>query len=127
MTTTYDLPCTVTVGANYTNVTATAHLVGGNLRIGISAERNAAVNVGNVTNETVATLLINHGGKLNNLYRVSFNSSTEGGVATFDAQAAAVDDNTYRVTINLCATTTAATGWNAYFAMPCSIKTKAYV
>lgn len=127
MTTTYELDCTVSPGANYTGVTATAHLVGGNLRIGISAERNAAVNVGNVTNETVCTLLINHGGKLNNLYRVSFNSSTEGGAATFDAQAAKVDDNVYRVTINLCATTTAATGWNAYFAMPCSIVTKAYV
>ena len=127
MTTTYELEAEVTPGANYSNVTATAHLIGGNLRIGISAERNAAVNVGNVTNETVCTLLMNHGGKINNLYRVSFNSSTEGGAATFDAQAAKVDDNTVRVTINLCATTTEATGWNAYFAMPCSIVTKAYV
>ena len=127
MTTTYRLDCDVTAGANYSAVTATADLIGNNLRIGITATRSSAVSVGNVTNETVATLLIDHGGKLNNLYRVSFNSSTEGGAATFDAQASKVDDNTVKVTINLCATTTAATGWNAYFAMPCTITTKAYV
>ena len=127
MTTTYELDCDVTLGANYTSGTATAHLVGSNLRIGMSASRNEAVNVGNITNETVMTIVVNHGGKLSNLYRVSFNSSTEGGAATFDAQASKVDDENVKITINLCATTTAATAYNGYFAMPCTIITKAYV
>lgn len=127
LTTTYELKCDVSAGANYSSVTATAHLVGGSLRIGLNATRKEAVNIGNITNEVVATINVNHGGKINNLYRVDFNSGTEGGAATFDAQASAIDDNTYKITVNLCGTTTAATGYNAYFVMPCSIITKAYV
>jgi hypothetical protein len=127
MTTTYGLACVVTPGDNYSNVVVTANLVGTNLIIGIDATRSSAANVGNVTNETVATVVIDHGGKLNNLYRVDFNNGTSGGAATFDAQASKVDDNTVKVTITLCATTVSFTGFNAYFAMPCTIITKAYV
>lgn len=127
MTTTYTPECVVNVGENYSAATITAHLVGCNLRIGLSATRKTSLSAGNFTNETVATVDINHGGKLSNLYRVSFNTSTSGGVATFDCQAAKVSDDVVRLTINLCAAAHSLTEFNAYFAMPCSIITKAYV
>lgn len=127
MTTTYTPECDVSPGENYSSATITAHLTGCNLRIGLSATRNEQINAGNFTNETVATVDINHGGKLANLYRVSFNTSTSGGVATLDCQASKVNDNVVRLTINLCAAAHNMTEFNAYFAMPCSIITKAYV
>lgn len=127
MTTTYTPECTVTPGENYSSATVTAHLTGCNLRIGVSATRNASLAAGNFSNETVCTVDIDHGGKLANLYRVSFNTSTSGGVATLDCQATKVSDNVVRITINLCAAAQALTDFNAYFAMPCTIVTKAYV
>lgn len=127
MTTTYTPECTVTPGENYSSATVTAHLTGCNLRIGLSATRNASLAEGNFTNETVCTIDIDHGGKLANLYRVSFNTSTSGGVATLDCQASKVNDDVVRLTINLCAAAQSITEFNAYFAMPCTIVTKAYV
>lgn len=127
MTTTYTPECDVTPGDNYSSVTVSAHLTGCNLRIGVSATRSAALAAGNFTNETVCTVDIDHGGKLENLYRVSFNTSTSGGVATLDCQASKVNDNVVRITINLCAAAQSLTEFNAYFAMPCTIITKAYV
>ena len=127
MTTTYTLECDVTTGANYTEATAAATLVGTTLRMGITMKRSAAASVGNITNETVMTIYLNHGGKIANLYRVDFNSGTDGGLAAFDVQITNVDDNTAKLTVTLCATTTAADSWNAYFTMPCTIRTKAYV
>lgn len=127
MTTTYTPECDVSPGENYSSATITAHLTGCNLRIGLSATRKETLNAGNFSNETVATVDINHGGKLANLYRVSFNTSTSGGVATLDCQATKVNDNVVRLTINLCAAAQSLTEFNAYFAMPCTIITKAYV
>lgn len=127
MTTTYTPECDVTPGGNYSSVTVTAHLTGCNLRIGVSATRSASLAAGNFDNETVATVDIDHGGKLANLYRVSFNTSTSGGVASLDCQATKVSDNVVRLTIYLCAAAQALTSFNAYFAMPCTIITKAYV
>jgi hypothetical protein len=127
MTTTYTPECSVTPGANYSSATVTAHLTGCNLRIGLSATRSASLAAGNFDNETVCTVDIDHGGKLANLYRVSFNTSTSGGVATLDCQASNVNDNVVRITINLCAAAHNLTSFNAYFAMPCTIVTKAYV
>ena len=127
MTTTYTPSCDVTPGENYSSATVTAHLTGCNLRIGLSATRNASLSAGNFSNETVATIDLDHGGKLANLYRVSFNTSTSGGVATLDCQASKVSDSVVRLTINLCAAAQSLTEFNAYFSMPCTIITKAYV
>ncbi len=127
MTTTYTPECDVTPGGNYSSATVTAHLTGCNLRIGLSAVRSASLAAGNFSNETVCTVDIDHGGKLANLYRVSFNTSTSGGVATLDCQATKVSDDVVRITISLCAAAQALTEFNAYFAMPCTIVTKAYV
>jgi hypothetical protein len=127
MTTTYTPECEVSPGINYTEVSVTAHLTGCNLRIGLSATRNASLSAGNFTNEPVCIVDIDHGGKLANLYRVSFNTSTSGGVATLDCQASKISDNVVRLAITLCAAAQALTDFNAYFAMPCTIVTKAYV
>lgn len=127
MTTTYEPVCTVTPGANYTSATCAATLVGNSLRLGITAKRSSPANAGNVTNETVMTVNVNHGGKLANLYRVDFNSGTDGGLAAFDVQASKIDDENVKLTIALCSTATSGDSWNAYFVMPCTIVTKAYV
>jgi hypothetical protein len=124
---TYSLDTSVELGSNYSSGTATADLIGSNLRVGISATRNAATNIGNITNEEVMVITVNHGGKLKNLYRVDFNNGTEGGVVTLDAQASKKDDNNVIITVRLCATTIATTAFNSYFAMPAGLNLDAYV
>ena len=126
-TTTYTLECDVTAGENYSSATAAATLVGTTLRMGLTMKRNSAANAGNVTNETVMTIYLHHGGKIANLYRVDFNSGTEGGLAAFDVQITNVDEETAKLTVTLCSTATAGDSWNSYVAMPCTIRTKAYV
>lgn len=124
---TYSLDTSVALGSNYSAGTATADLVGGSLRIGINATRKTATSTGNITNEEVMIITVNHGGKLKNLYRVDFNNGTEGGVVTLDAQASKKDDNNVIITVRLCATTMATTAFNSYFVMPASLNLDAYV
>lgn len=127
MNTTYELPCAVTLGDNYSAGSATATLIGNCLRLAVNATRKSATTVGNITNEVVMTIDITHNGKIDVLYRVDFISGTEGGVVSLDAQTVKKDNNTTTVTVRLCATTIATTTFNAYTNMPVNIKCGAYL
>ena len=130
----YTMTCTPTAGTGWSNVSATAYLMGNCLRVGISAKRNENPLTGNQTNETVMKIKVDSGGKIQSLYRVSFCNDTEGSVASFSAQAVNNDDGTQTITVLMTATTpynsSATTGsatYNGYFVMPADIKLAAYV
>ena len=127
MTTVYELECTVTDGANYSGGSATAFLIGNNLRMYISADRNSNANVGDVSNETVMTIKVKHDGKIKSLYGTAFASATTGAPATFHATAQKLDDNNHTVTINLCGVAVADNGWSGYWCLPCTLNLSKYV
>lgn len=127
LTTTYILDCTVTNGTDYSGGTASAYLVGNCLRLHFYSVRNTGAGTGNITNETVMTINVKHDGKINNLYRVSATTDTEGGAAHFSIQTSAKDDNNMTITVILVSTTTNIKSLNSYCVMPAKIRLSAYV
>ena len=127
LTTTYTLDCTVKNGSGYSDGKASALLVGNCLRLYFYSVRNKNADVGNITNETVMTINVNHGGKIDTLYRVSTNSDTEGSLSGFSVQASAKDNNNMTITVILTATTAKAKSFNSYCVMPANLRLSAYV
>ena len=127
LTTTYSLSCSTTLGANYSTATAYASLVGNCLRLNINATRKSAVNTGNITNETVMTIRVNHNGKIDNLYNTSFNTGTTGGVATFITTNEKIDDNNFDITVTMTASAYEGTQWSASWIMPANLRLSAYL
>ena len=127
LATAYELPCEVTAGTGYSNCSATATLVGGNLRMTMSCTRSEAIGTGNPSNETVMTIKVNHGGKIDVLYNMSFNNGTTGGVATFQTSNSTASDGTTTITVTLTAAAHAGTQWSAYWSMPVNIALAKYL
>ena len=126
LTTPYDCDCTVTDTENYSGCTATATLVGNSLRLSVTLKRTSSTGTGNISNETAMKIRLKHGGKIKNLYNVSFASGITGTVATFQSDNDAIDDNTREISVKICAVAGAGTEWNAHFVMPCTINLAAY-
>lgn len=123
----YALKTTVTAGSNYSAASGTdAILMGNNLRCYFTATRSAAPAAGNVTNETVAHMTINHGGKIKAMYANSLVNNATGGVASFTIASANLTATTLEFDINLCATTTTDKGFSCYFIVPVALNLDAY-
>lgn len=115
----YNLDVTASAGNGYRVRKTYAMLIGTTLRIYISVYRESAPSVGNITNETVATLTVKHDGKIKAIYNTSGVSSGLGGVATFTTtNLSAVDANNISIPIRLCATTTTNQSYGCYLQMP---------
>lgn len=129
MSNTYTIPCTVSAGSGYSSCSASAYLIGNCLRFSFGATRNENASVGNITNETVMTVTIEHGGKIDNLYRVSAGTDTDGAVAAFSIQAAkhSTDANKHVITVVLASTTTNLKTFTSYCVMPANIQLKAFL
>lgn len=134
LSTAYTMTCTPTAGSGWSNASASAYLLGNCLRVYVAATRNEAPLMGNQTNETVMTFKLEHGGKIDEIYRVGFCNDTEGSVGSYSAQAAKNSDGTFTITILQTATTpyssaatTASKSMNGYFIMPANIQLAAYV
>ena len=127
---TNDYECTVEScvgGAQYSDVSVNAYLVGNNLRIFLNATRSSATGAGNIGNEVVCSVRLNHAGKVKTLYNISFNSGATGGVATFQTGNNSVSGDTLEFTINLAAVDVATTSFTTFFTMPVVINPNAYV
>ena len=129
MANTYTLSTSVSAGTGYSSCSASAYLIGNCLRFSFGATRDTNATTGNITNETVMTVTIDHGGKIDNLYRVSAGTDTEGGAAAFSVQAAkhSTDANKMVVTVILASTTTNLKTFTSYCVMPANIKLNAYL
>ena len=125
MTTTYKFDTTIEAGNNWKDCTATVHLIGNCLRLSVNAKRKTAASVGNITNEIIMKVSFNHGGKIDEVYRVDFPNGMEGGLAGLDAQTSTSGETT-TITVRLCSTTTALEDINAYTNMPVNINLSYY-
>lgn len=113
----YDLETTITPGENYSAASGKATLVGNMLRVQFSATRTEAAN-GNISNETVATFSVAHGGKITGGFAVSLGNGTSGHLANMLVASVACDDTALTFKVTLTATGGDTTAVNPYFAMP---------
>lgn len=113
----HDLPVTVTPGENYTSASGEATLVGNMLRVKFSADRASAAN-GNISNETVATFSVAHGGMITGGFAVSIGNGTSGHLANMIVSSVACDETKLTFKVTLTATGGDTSSVNPFFAIP---------
>lgn len=113
----YELATTVTPGENYSSASGSATLVGNMLRVQFSANRTSAAS-GNISNETVATFSIAHGGKIKGGYAVCLGNGTSGHLANMLVASVACNETALTFKVTLTATGGDTNAVNPYFAMP---------
>jgi hypothetical protein len=113
----YDLDTTVTPGENYSSASGSATLVGNMLRVRLSADRTSPAD-GNISNETVATFSIAHGGKITGGFAVSIGNGTSGHLANMLVASVACNETALTFKITLTATGGETSSVNPFFAIP---------
>lgn len=113
----YDLPTTVTPGENYSTAAGTTTLVGNMLRVKFSADRKSAAS-GNISNETVATFSVTHGGKITGGFAVGLGNGTSGDLANMLVSSVVCDETNLTFKVTLTATGGDTASVNPFFAMP---------
>ena len=129
LSTSYSLPVQFIVnGAVYNDETTniTAYLMGGNLRIYVDAKRNSSIAAGNVANEKILTVRINHGGKIKDYLNVNSISGNIGGVASFVTANGSNTDGILTLDVMLCAVANASTEFSCAFTMPVILDLEKY-
>lgn len=81
----------------------------------MNCTRNSAISAGDITNEEVMTVTINHGGKIKQMYACSFTSAPAGAPANFQSTAStAIDDETCSFLIRMTSVSISDDKWTAY-------------
>ena len=127
MTKTYVCDVTVFEGSNYSVSAAGATICGNVLRCNFTASRNSATGSGNITNETVLTFSIYHGGKINNMLNVCFGNGANGHVASFLTSNVSYTAETLDFNVQVSATGGATNEFSTYFQVPVSINLDKFV
>lgn len=117
MSTYHDLETTVTPGDNYSAASGSATLVGNMLRVKFSADRTTVAS-GNISNETVASFSIAHGGKITGGFAVSIGNGTSGHLANMIVASVACNETNLTFKVTLTATGGDTSSVNPFFAMP---------
>jgi hypothetical protein len=124
----YTPTISIQTGTNYTNATINAALVGNNLRFYYYVDAVTSAGAGNATNELIATVTVNHGGRIKDFYSVSFISGATGGVAAFyTSNITKIDANRFSFDIMVAATANGFTASSGYFTCPVTLNLSAYV
>jgi len=128
MTQRHELTCYVYPSTYYSKAEVSLYLYGNTIRGYMTATRNEQVAAGNVANELVCQVEFDSGGKVIGFGQVGFTTGTEGGIATLQMTDTLIYLDVGSVSpeavgrgvfyIRLCATATAGSQWNAYFAFP---------
>ena len=126
MTNPFDMDITVTKGANYSSVTGSASLIGNQLWCKLYVTRKSATPVGNITNEEVCSIRVNHGGKIHLLYTAAFTTGATGGIGTLQVVDILNYDDYLTFDVDLAATTMAMTSFSAYFVCPVTLNLDAF-
>ena len=129
MTTNYTFDCTVTLGDNYTSGSASANIIGNNLRMYMTAKRSSNASVGDITNEVIMKIKVTHGGKKGALYAMgTVNASTGAPVSMYSNAGSAVDDGkAHEFELYLTGVAVADNEWSAYWVVPARLNLAAYV
>lgn len=125
MTTAYTLTTTATAGTNYSSASGSATLVGNSLRVWFNVTRKTATGTGDITNETICTLSVNHGGKIKSSYNVGYINGSSGAVSSFTTSTS-TGSEILTITLALAATTAASTNFAGYFVIPVSLNLDKY-
>lgn len=124
----YNLTVDVTLGGNYSAVEVTAILVGNCIRFYYSFTRKTASSIGNITNDTVATVKVTHNGKVSTIDNVSFINGATGNIASFyTGDVKNIDGNSFSFNIYMSATAAAVETSSGYFLCPVTLNLSAYL
>ena len=127
MTKTYVCDVAALEGSNYSVSAAGATICGNVLRCNFTASRNSATGSGDITNETVLTFSIYHGGKINNMLNVCFGNGANGHVASFLTSNVSYTAETLDFNVQVSATGGATNEFSTYFQVPISINLDKFV
>jgi hypothetical protein len=99
-----DFTGAVTAGSNKWNINSAKIIwVGHMLRVSLRATRTTATAAGDISNETVVKIRINHGGIIKNVFTTT-TRNYDGTLASYQTGITKIDDNTVDLSIKLCAT-----------------------
>lgn len=129
----YQLSTTITKGSNYASASGNAVLIGNNLRIYFNVTRTTnfssdyTYDAVDIPNEVIATLEINHGGKIKTTYNTSFVNGNTGNVAAFQTDVTDNGSTTTTVALRLCSITyRSGNTFSGFFSMPVVLNLDAY-
>lgn len=122
------LTVSTSAGTGYSGLSCEAYLIGNMIRFSFSATRSAAV-TGNIENEKVMTITVNHGGKIQTSFNTSFSTGATGAVSALYTTNMVKTTGTdgketgtgFSFDINLAATATASTSFGGFFYMPVTL------
>ena len=118
---------TITKGSKWTIEEYTVYMVGNVLQVYFNAERSANTTAGNITNETVLTFTINHGGKVTTGLSVGeLCRSSSGQLSGLYYRYSNVDENTLQVKVVLASTHVALTAVRGLALLPMDLNVAAY-
>lgn len=124
----YACSTTFTPAANYSNVEGNVTIFGNNANCYIRATRTAASGTGNIANEIIATVTVNHGGRIIDFYNCSFGNGINGSLASFYmTNMQYPSDTEIRFDIGLAAAGTELTSISTGFCFPVSLDITKYV
>ena len=119
---------TITYGPNWGAITITGvYLIGNILRLGLTATRNTPTTAGDMANEVVATVIVNHGGKIKNLFTTTASGGATGPSASYAVVCENYASDSHKITINMASVGGAATNFSTYIEIPATIIPEAYV
>lgn len=131
MTQRYELPCEVTVGANWSTVDCNLYLYGNTIRGYLNCVRKESSGTGDIQNEIVCSVTFDSGNKVTDFSQVSFCSGGKGTPATFNMADTVVFPNDGSVdeskvgkgyfNIYLTSAAQADTEWQCFFCFPATI------
>ena len=125
--TTHALDFTVEPGEGYTSTgTPSVYLCGNRLRIHVYCTRDTATEKGNITNEVIASVTINHGGKIQSCYNASAVNYYSSGFCTYSNSIAELTDTTLTVDIRVTATSVGSTLLRTILLLSCDLNPSAY-
>lgn len=126
MSTSYQLSPYVVSGANYSSTTVSAYLLGNTLAGNLNCTRSSSTGSGDIANETVCTVQIPHGGKIQTAYAATFTTGRTGHVAAFTIYNLSITSTHINFDIQLTATAGAEDSFTSYFQIPIVINPSAY-
>lgn len=126
MTKAYNCTVSVTPGANYSSASGSATICGNVLRCNIVATRTTAYS-GDNANERVASVYIDHGGKIAGMLNVGLSNGATGGVASLYTTEVSQTETTLNFSVYLAATAEPMTGINSFFQVPITLNLDAFV
>lgn len=127
LTNNYSLSTSVTNATNWSGASCSALIAGGTFRLYLDGATRASAISGNITNEKVCSVTINHGGKIKNFYGVSFVSGGGGAVTSMYTTNTSISSTHLSFDIYIAATATSSTETSGFFVAPITLNLDKFI